>query len=190
MAGERIRLFGVDAPEHDQHCGAEGVTWACGEAATTRLRVLVANGDVRCVLRDRDRYGRAVSTCSAGGVDLGEQLVSEGLARAYVRYGKDYAATEARAKTERIGLWRSRSQAPWDYRAGRATLPDAGEAEAAAAARGCAVKGNVAASGARLYHLPGARSYAATRIEPARGEAWFCTEAEALAAGFRPAVLR
>lgn len=189
LGGERIRLFGIDAPERGQRCGAG---WACGDAATDRLRALVAGAPLRCTLRDRDRYGRAVATCTAGGVDVGERLVAEGLARAYTRYGKDYAATEARARLERIGLWRGRTQAPWDYRAGRETPPesaaDAAEAEVAALARGCRVKGNVSASGARLYHLPGGRSYAATRIDPARGEAWFCDETEARAAGFRPAV--
>ena len=188
VGGERIRIFGIDAPERTQRCGPAGADWACGDAATARLRQLVAAGGVRCRLRDRDRYGRAVSSCSIGDVDLGKRLVSEGLARAYTRFGDDYAATEASARTERLGLWRTRTQAPWDYRAGRETPPDAVEAETEAAARGCRIKGNVSAAGARLYHLPGGRSYAATRIDPARGEAWFCDEAEAQTAGFRPAV--
>ena len=51
---------------------------------------------------------------------------------------------------------------------------------------GCAIKGNVSADGARIYHLPGGPGYARTRIDPDRGEAWFCDEAAASAAGFRP----
>jgi hypothetical protein len=50
----------------------------------------------------------------------------------------------------------------------------------------CVIKGNVSARGERIYHLPGTRAYAVTRIDEARGERWFCTEAEARAAGFRP----
>ena len=53
-------------------------------------------------------------------------------------------------------------------------------------AAGCLVKGNIAAGGDRIYHLPGEPSYARTRIDPRRGEAWFCDEAAARAAGFRP----
>lgn len=49
----------------------------------------------------------------------------------------------------------------------------------------CLIKGNVSARGERIYHLPGCRYYAATRIDPARGERWFCSEQEALAAGWR-----
>ena len=50
----------------------------------------------------------------------------------------------------------------------------------------CEIKGNVGARGDRIYHLPGTPGYAATRIEPARGERWFCSEQEARAAGWRP----
>ena len=185
----RIRLFGIDAPEKGQRCG----DWACGAAATRRLSELVGSARIRCTPRDRDRYGRVVATCSAGEVDLGGQLVSEGLARAYTRYGDDYAEVEAQARTERLGLWRGPAQAPWDYRAVERRAAEGYEAIAVAPAGAaeppgeCRIKGNIGAGGARLYHLPDGRSYARTRIDESRGEAWFCSEAEAQAAGFRPA---
>ena len=117
--------------------------------------------------------GSAGSTSAA-------RMVAEGLARAYTRFGDDYAATERKAKTEAIGLWHGPAAAPWEFRARRA-------AAAAPPAPDCPIKGNVATSGARVYHLPGGRSYERTRIDPRRGEAWFCDEAAAQAAGFRPA---
>ena len=49
------------------------------------------------------------------------------------------------------------------------------------------IKGNISRKGERIYHLPGWSSYAATRIDTARGEQWFCSEAEAAAAGWRAA---
>ena len=49
----------------------------------------------------------------------------------------------------------------------------------------CLIKGNIGASG-RIYHVPGSDSYDKTRIDEASGERWFCTEAEARAAGWRP----
>ncbi|MCC6202114.1 MAG: thermonuclease family protein [Gammaproteobacteria bacterium] len=58
---------------------------------------------------------------------------------------------------------------------------------AALPAPGCVIKGNVSGSGARIYHLPGTSGYQSTRIDPARGERWFCDEREAGAAGFRRA---
>jgi hypothetical protein len=51
---------------------------------------------------------------------------------------------------------------------------------------GCDVKGNISRKrGERIYHLPGQRFYDQTVISPGRGEAWFCTEAEARANGWR-----
>lgn len=49
----------------------------------------------------------------------------------------------------------------------------------------CVIKGNINVSGERIYHLPGQRYYSATSISPRYGEVWFCSEAEAQAAGWR-----
>ena len=182
IGAQRIRLFGIDAPEVGQACdsGDKG-TWPCGAVATERLRALIGDGPVTCAPRDRDRYGRLVATCTAGRVDLGGRLVAEGLARAYTRFGDDYREVERQAKTDEVGLWHGISTAPWDFRAAHAP------AAPVPPTPGCAIKGNVGTSGAKVYHLPGARSYEKTRIDPRRGEAWFCDAAAAEAAGFRPA---
>ena len=50
----------------------------------------------------------------------------------------------------------------------------------------CNIKGNISFdTGEKIYHLPGQEYYDATDIDEAYGERWFCTEAEALAAGWR-----
>ena len=50
---------------------------------------------------------------------------------------------------------------------------------------GCVIKGNISVStGRKLYHLPGMRNYEATVIDLAKGERWFCSEAEAQANGW------
>lgn len=49
----------------------------------------------------------------------------------------------------------------------------------------CMIKGNISDYGERIYHVPGGAFYGKTRISPAKGERWFCTEAEARAAGWR-----
>ena len=49
---------------------------------------------------------------------------------------------------------------------------------------GCAIKGNIGSRG-KVYHLPGSAAYARTEIDPGKGERWFCSEAEARAAGWR-----
>lgn len=181
IAGERIRLFGIDAPEAGQVCqDGAGRAWDCGGHATARLQAL-ALGQVRCELRDQDRYGRLVARCTAGGTDLAGALVAEGAAFAYERYSRDYLGAEARARAAGRGIWSGIAERPHLARA-RA----GGDPGAAAAAGGCAIKGNISERG-RIYHLPGTRAYAATRINEARGERWFCSQAEARAAGWRPA---
>jgi hypothetical protein len=52
----------------------------------------------------------------------------------------------------------------------------------------CTIKGNVSIdSGEHIYHVPGQEYYDQTRISPQYGERWFCSEAEARAAGWRKA---
>jgi hypothetical protein len=51
---------------------------------------------------------------------------------------------------------------------------------------GCDIKGNISYStGEKIYHLPGGEFYDRTKIAPGKGEAWFCTEEEARANGWR-----
>jgi hypothetical protein len=50
----------------------------------------------------------------------------------------------------------------------------------------CPIKGNINSKGERIYHTPwGSRNYDRTKINTAKGERWFCNEAEAVAAGWR-----
>mgnify|MGYP001799912700 FL=1 len=52
----------------------------------------------------------------------------------------------------------------------------------------CLVKGNISiSSGRKLYHLPGMKDYEETTIYPDEGERWFCSEADAIAAGWTKA---
>lgn len=46
--------------------------------------------------------------------------------------------------------------------------------------RACQIKGNISInSGERIFHVPGQKFYSYTRISPAYGECWFCSEFEA-----------
>ncbi|MET3524103.1 sunset domain-containing protein [Mesorhizobium abyssinicae] len=52
----------------------------------------------------------------------------------------------------------------------------------------CNIKGNISIdTGERIYHVPGQEHYWETKISPQYGERWFCSEAEARAAGWRRA---
>lgn len=117
LAGQRVRLFGIDAPEMRQGCtDATGKAWACGRWAAQRLAELVAEGAVTCTPRDRDRYGRIVASCGTAAGDLGAAMVAGGAATAYLRYSRLYAGLEAIARRNGWGIWQGGVVAPEEWR--------------------------------------------------------------------------
>jgi endonuclease YncB( thermonuclease family) len=191
VAGKRVRLFGIDAPEATQTCTRNGETWACGQASADRLGGLIGTATLTCVGAEFDIYGRLLAVCSIDGTDLNRTMVANGWAVAFRRYSDRYVADETRARAGKLGLWSSDFEPPQEYRAEeRAT----GNARARAlprrvaarpAATGCRIKGNRNRRGEWIYHLPGMPYY-----EQTRAEEMFCTEAEAQAAGYRKSKAR
>lgn len=177
---ERYRLFGIDAPEVGQRClNQNGQPWDCGSAATKALIDLTHNRTLRCEAIEQDPYGRIVAKCFASGLDLGSEMVATGMAWAFVKYSDAYVVEEFKAREERIGIWQGDAQPAWGLR------EDAWALAVKLAPEGCPIKGNISARG-KIYHMPWSKSYAKTRINLNRGERWFCDEADALAAGWRP----
>lgn len=175
----RVRLFGIDAPEMGQPCVSQGQEWDCGRWARDMVRDRFEGQWAVCTVKDVDRYDRLVASCQVDGVDLGEVIVSEGWAWAYLRYSSQYELDEKAAAVTERGLWAVEIARPADYRAALAAGPDAPDP-------GCAIKGNIS-DGGRIYHVPGSRDYARTSINTNRGERWFCSAAQAEAAGWRAA---
>lgn len=187
VGGETVRLYGIDAPERAQTCAGPEGDWPCGRWASRRLQALVGGG-VICDDRGTDRYGRVLSVCHrlADGVDINADMVAGGAAVAFRRYALDYVGAEAVAQRAGAGLWvmgASAVERPEQFRAAQRQGQAPGQAQTVS---GCAIKGNISANG-RIYHLPGQYDYDRTRIDTSRGERWFCTEAEAMAAGWRRA---
>jgi endonuclease YncB( thermonuclease family) len=117
IAGKRVRLFGIDAPEASQTCNRDGQRWACGEASSERLRGLIGNATLACSGAEVDVYGRLLAVCSLDGADLNEEMVANGWAIAFRRYSDRYVADEARARAGKLGLWSSDFEPPQQYRA-------------------------------------------------------------------------
>lgn len=179
IAGIKVRLHAIDAPESDQMCETEqGADWACGAWITKVVQDRYSGQAATCEAVDTDRYGRTVARCTALGEDVGAWLTYEGFAFAYVQYGADYAAIEREAAAADRGLHAVRLQTPAQHRATRAKgriPPD----------RACAIKGNISADGKHIYHQPGQAFYERTGINEDKGERWFCSTAAAKAAGWR-----
>ncbi|MFK7941631.1 MAG: thermonuclease family protein [Paracoccaceae bacterium] len=174
-----MRLFGIDAPETRQTCTLHsGEEYACGTDATDALEVLIGLATVNCRGDAYDYFNRLIGWCDADGVDLNREMVRRGWAVAFRRYSELYLAEELDAAKAGVGVWRGPFQRPTEF---RSAIWAVGEQQSP---EGCPIKGNISSRG-KIYHTPWSRSYARTRISPTRGERWFCSEAEALAAGWR-----
>jgi endonuclease YncB( thermonuclease family) len=177
----RVRVFGIDAPEMDQLCVTEqGVKWPCGQWVTDQARALYQGREAVCEKLDVDRYDRVVARCHLDGVDIGQELVSEGLALAYRKYSMDYDLDEKAAAINDRGLHASHVQSPAQFRATRGKgriAPDPA----------CKIKGNISSKGKKIYHAPGQADYERTGINPTKGERWFCSDKDAKQAGWRRA---
>ena len=117
IAGVRVRIWGVDAPESAQTCQARDGRHGCGQRAANGLDGLIAGRPVACRKKDTDRYGRMVARCTVGGEDIGGWLVREGLAVRYGPYaGSAYLAEERAARENAAGVWAGSFENPWGWR--------------------------------------------------------------------------
>ena len=179
VGATRVRLFGIDAPERDQTCQrSDGADWACGAWVTGEVRRAFEGRRAACEDLGTDRYDRVIARCRVAGRDMADTIVRAGLAQAYRRYSRDYVDAEKAALVAGRGIFAAQMIAPAEHRAARTRAEPVPE--------GCPIKGNISNSG-RIYHLPGQADYARTRVTESKGERWFCSEAEAQAAGWRKA---
>lgn len=114
--GQRIRFYGIDAPESQQLCEKDGKDYLCGKEAAFALSDEIGGKPVSCEEKDVDQYRRIVAICSVGGEDLNRWMVAHGHALAYRSYSTRYVRDEENAKAARLAIWQGRFQKPWDYR--------------------------------------------------------------------------
>ena len=126
VAGQRVTLFGIDAPDFEQVCRHGGRDYQCGKVARAALWDLVAGLDVTCTPEAEAPApdGSIAATCTAGGSSLNENMVEIGWALADRRATDRYVAIEADAKKARRGLWKGDFQPPWKWREAHATDPE------------------------------------------------------------------
>ncbi|MBK5927171.1 thermonuclease family protein [Rhodobaculum claviforme] len=194
IAGTRIRIQGIDAPERDQTCeGADGTPWPCGARSTAAARDRFEGQTLHCEDLGERTWGRVVARCFKGEVDVAAAMLRDGMARACPRFARQHGHSRAYMDIERaamaagVGIFAGPPPPRASFCDDRRTATlETATLETARA--DCVIKGNISASGERIYHRPGQRFYDVTRIDTAAGERWFCTEAEARAAGWRPAL--
>ena len=163
--GRQVRLRHVDAPELG-FCG--------GQEAKDLLTKLVKGKTLTIAEEITDYHGRPLTLVYADGELVNLTMVASGWARYHT--DKSSAAPQLREAANRAREGNLGIFSPLCYQKENPDNPT------------CAVKGNIDKnSDARKYYLPGCAQYKFTIIEKDIGENWFCSEKEALAAGFSKA---
>lgn len=197
IASQRIRILDVDSPESDQPCTRpDGSTWRCGQKAALALADWIGARPVMCQTTGKDKWDRWLARCTVGGEDIARWLAANGWAVPFRKCKCEVVRDAAgRAEAAKVGIWSGSFMLPWNWRAQQAkqtaSEQSAGQPTTIQPSRqksaACQIKGNVSSKGERIYHVPGGKWYDATKIDEGKGERWFCSEAEARAAGWRPA---
>lgn len=202
----KVRYIGIDTPES---VDPRQPIQCFGKEAAEKNKEWVLGKEVRLEkdVSETDRYGRLLRYVYVR-VGETELLVNEGLVRegfahssSYppdVKYQERLRLAEQEAREVGRGLWNEcpveksvtpgasiTNSDPTEVRGTTETKSETGTQGSTSS--GCVIKGNISSSGEKIYHLPGCGSYVKTSIDEARGERWFCSEAEAVDAGWRKA---
>ena len=182
--GVVVRLLGINAPEVGQ---------CYGEEASNRLMAMVLGSEVYLDkdMEAVDRSGRLLryvflrdDNPEVGDRMVNYELVTDGFVVSYWiapnrRYQALFTAGQDTARTNEVGLWgacREELDVLIPVRQRSVESPDAT----------CVIKGNVSEKEfGKLYYEPGCANYGKVKIDPDRGEVWFCSVEEAVASGWR-----
>ena len=120
---EKIRLFGIDAPEIKQVCKSyNNNPYACGIVSRNYLTYLItkdSNNKIYCYYSERDRYNRIIGECFIGAsssFNINEKMVSGGEAVAYLKYSEKYSEAQNQAKKNKVGIWAGTFDLPEEWR--------------------------------------------------------------------------
>lgn len=167
VEGQKIRLFGIDAPEKAQSCSLpSGSEYPCGLQSKAALEAKLQGKSVSCAVQTTDQYGRSVSKCTVNGgwgglggggdEEINAWLVKNGLAVAYTQYGgKAYSELEREAKAEHLGVWQGSFMTPSVWRKEQKAGGGGGGAMMAAAAKTLSLPSAPPLAAASIVTAPG-----------------------------------
>ncbi len=194
----RVRYIGMDTPETVHP--SKGVQ-CFGKDASSKNKELILGKQVRLEkdVSETDRYGRFLRYVYLGDTFINLELVKQGYATAAtfppdVKHSQDFVAAEREAREAKRGLWAScksteATSSPKTTTTNQPTAsnPTPAPTPTSPTPNGCTIKGNISTRKEKIYHLPGCGSYTKTSIDESAGERWFCTEQQAVQAGWRKA---
>ena len=115
-----IRLWGVDAPELEQHCETKnGRSIDCGLLARDALDAIISRKNLTCVDFEKDTEGQLTALCYLGDQILNGSVVRSGWAMAYRKESMDSVGLEKQARLGEKGIWEYKFDKPWLWRKSR-----------------------------------------------------------------------
>jgi micrococcal nuclease len=184
---ETVRFLLVDTPESVHPTKP---VQPFGKEASQFTKDLLTNASIELELGigERDKYGRLLAYVYADGKSVQEILLKKGLARvAYVfepntKYIDEYREIQSQAQKQALGIWSIENYvSEYGFDSDETGQKPSAPAENTEIPNGkCTIKGNISSSGEKIYHIPNGRYYKITKPEQ-----WFCTEKDAVHAGFR-----
>ena len=180
--GQKVRYIGIDTPETVH---PDMKVQCFGKEATDKNKELTEGKTVELEkdISETDKYGRLLRYVYINDLFVNDYLVRQGFAHASsyppdIKYQDRFRQAEQEAMANNRGLWG----------ACQTSLPQPSQSSGpsqSSQSSGCFIKGNISSSGEKIYHLPDQYYYDKTVIDESRGERWFCTEEEAVSAGWR-----
>lgn len=178
--GQKVRYIGIDTPET---VDPRKPVQCFAIEATKKNKELVEGKRVRLEkdISETDKYGRLLRYVYVDGIFVNDYLVRQGYAYAStfppdVKYSEQFLAAQKEARENNRGLWKECQITSTSIFVPVTSNPN------------CVIKGNINNEGEKIYHLPNCPYYNKTKIDESRGERWFCTEEEAIKAGWRKAL--
>ena len=112
----KIRLYGIDAPEKKQLCDFNKIKWSCGIQSSKALKNIIEDKNIKCQIKDIDKYERFIAICFVDKVNINKLMVKNGWAIAYRYFSLEYIDEEENARIKKLGIWKGNFQIPYQYR--------------------------------------------------------------------------
>jgi len=183
---ERLRLIGINTPETvDPRKPVECFGKEASNKAKDILfgkKVFLENDGSQ---GERDKYGRLLRyVFLEDGTSFNLLMIKEGYAYEYTyslpyKYQTEFKQAQKEAETNKAGLWGNTCNGK------NAPVITSPSSEGSGS---CTIKGNINSKGEKIFHAIGCGSYNKTVIDESKGEKWFCSEEEAVSAGWRKAL--
>jgi len=186
-----FRLIGLDTPET---VDPRKTVQCFGKEASNKAKELLSGKKVRIETDDSqgtyDKYQRLLAYVHReDGLFFNKYMIEEGYAHEYTygtpyKYQTEFKSAQKQAEADKAGLWSPDTCNGNTTSSAKTSAP----ANTSGATGSCDIKGNIGSTKEKIYHVVGCGSYDKTVIDESKGEKYFCSEKEALDAGWRKAL--